>query len=184
MKKLVLALSFLTFAACGKSDNNNNAPANPQAYAAVDLPAECGGPNRNAIPYEYEAAGCTPYNWNNGHFRRGGCPSRTFAACAAGVGMVCVPQDIYSSYQVAWFNYQDGNRRMQFCGFEGYANRGSCTYRSIPGAGNIGRACLVGGVNECGYGRCQPLDLRSSYNSRLKRRGGHRAVPRIGVCVQ
>jgi hypothetical protein len=193
MKKLVLALSVLTLlAACGKSGGNGDQsppPVNPQGYAAVDLPPECGGPNQNAVPYEYQSAGCTPYNWDNGHFRHGGCPRRTFAACAAGVGMVCVPQDIYSNYQVAWFNYQDGNRRMQFCGYEGYANAGSCTYRSIPGAGNIGRACLVGGVNECGYGRCQPIGTTvSTRNGRRNRRGGRRGPPvqvrQIGICVQ
>ena len=174
MKNLVLALSVFTLlAACGKSGGSNAdqpvpgpvpPPVNAQGYAAIDLPAECGGPNQNPVPTDYQSAGCSPYNWNNGHFRHGGCPRRTFAVCAAGVGMVCVPQDIYSNNQVAWYNYQDGNRRMQFCGYEGYANAGSCSYRSMPGAGNIGRACLVGAVNECGNGHCQPLPEANKFS--------------------
>jgi hypothetical protein len=97
--------------------------------------------------------------------------------------MICMPQDIYREHQIAWFNYRDGVGRMSFCGYEGYANRGACSYRGIPGAGNIGRACLVGGVNECGFGHCEPLASRGNDRGRrgAGRRGRH---ARIGVCIQ
>ncbi len=192
MKKLVLALSCLTLlAACGKGNSSNGQPVDPgQGYAAVDLPPECQQAAPTALPYEYETAGCSPYKWSNGRFRNNGCPRNTFAACATGAGMICVPRDVYDSHQVAWYNYQDGNRRSQFCGYQGQYDRGTCSYRAIPGAGTIGRACIVG-ANDCGFGRCQPLNMRRDDDRRpnrrnrgLGRRGGPSQMRQIGICVQ
>ena len=193
MKNAIVALSLLMIlAACGsKNSGGNNPPpnVNQNGYAAVDLPAECGGPQQNQFPQDYQNAGCSPYNWDTrGHFRRGGCSGDTYAACAPGVGMICVPQNTWRNYNVAWYQYNDGNRQMSFCGYEGRANPGSCAYRTVPGAGTIGRACVLGGVNECGYGHCQPLDVRAE-RPRRNNRGRNRGAPSvsraaIGICVQ
>jgi hypothetical protein len=139
MKNVILALGLLMIlAGCGKSaSGNNNAPppnSNGQGFAAVGLPPECASPNQRSMPNQYQQSGCSPYNWDNGRIDHGGCPRHTVAACAAGVGMICVPQDTYGTNQVAWYNEHDGN---------------------------IGRACLVG-TNDCGYGNCQPLEDRGN----------------------
>jgi hypothetical protein len=210
MKKfsfLILCAALALTASCSKNSGGNSAPpvnGGPQ-LAALDLPLECQGGqsiDQNLPEWQpYQNAGCSPYGWKQGHFRRGGCPDGTFAACGTGVGMVCVPGDVYTNYQVAWYNYSDGNRRIAFCGYANSANGGACGYNAVPGAGNIGRACLVGAPNSCGPAAiCQPIAINrhARFGNRHDDRGNDRRefrhddhrgdhqsnISRVGICVQ
>lgn len=170
MKNVILLIALVAaFAGCGHNDNNNN---NAQV-AALALPAECSAPVDDLEHHHgwdnYRHAGFEEYGWHGHHrFHHGGCPHGYFAACGAGVGMTCVPADIYYQHQVAWFNYQSGAPVAQFCGFEGGSNQGNCSYRSTDdGSGTIARTCIVGQPGSCPIGTCAAIDESS-----------------VGVCVQ
>lgn len=163
---LLILSAFLTLSACTpKHSDSKNVEPNANV-AAVSLPAECAGPqNQQSLPYYQDAqnANLNTYTWDQrGNFRRGGCRRGTFAACGKGVGMICVPGSAVRTNDVAWYNYVQGPRQFSFCGYQNPYNEGSCSYRSVPGAGNIGRACLVRDPGSCGgFGVCRPVSCRS-----------------------
>lgn len=175
LKSLAFAVVAFVISACTPKNSDNQNVQNGNV-AAVSIPNECLGPQTGqALPYSNDVrnANFSSYDWDQrGQFRRGGCPRGTFAACGSGIGMICVPANVMQNSQVAWYNYVQGTnqspRQMSFCGYEGFANRGSCAYRSMLGAGMIGRACHVRDPNSCGgFGVCQRVGR------------GHR----VGVCV-
>lgn len=160
---ILLFATLLTLAACGKKDSNVN--TTDGNAAALDLPAECQAPTDYASASNwnlYRGAGCTPYRWGrNNQIGRSGCPSGYFAACGTGVGLVCMPETIYRSNEIAWFDYHRGFRRFHFCGYEAYGQpNGTCGLRA--NAASVGRSCIVGQLNSCGQGQCRPVARRSS----------------------
>lgn len=184
MKSLKLAVLALvataTLAACGNKNKDENGQHEGDGQARIaDVPArECVQPYMRGTYYQgynpYRNTGWTPYQ-QAGFYPydmriNGGCQPGTFAVCAGGVGLSCVPSHLYSHSTVAWYSpWNQGGIRV--CGYAGYggSTAGCSSYQeSFMGPHAFGRSCLVNVPGSCGYDHCQPISYHSN----------------VGVCVR
>lgn len=179
----MIALTVLS--SCGsKGENNTNQNVGTvngygNSYA---MPMECRSmnPSMNGQRWQRHSRwGVSRYDWGreeNYRDRDGrrrsrraqqqGCGRRSFAACAPGVGIVCIPNQAYQNTQIALYSYSWGAQNATYMG-PGYCGNGGM----YAGRSNdtIGMVCQTSNPVSCnGFGGCLPIAQGAT----------------IGVCVQ